>query len=146
MHNAFLYISLPSLHDCDEKMANFTFCGARELKTTTFFLFSQLRYSPLEFNSRKFANIWRIEQDGISAIKFKAARDVLVAVAVVIALISFLISPFSSLVVNLVITEITVRCNAKKALLVLSVKEPASVLTTQPVTRQMVHATVCQGG
>ena len=82
----------------------------------------------------------------MSAIKFEAARDVFVAVTVVIALISFLISPFSSLDVNLVITEITVRCNAKKALLVLSVKEPVSVLTTQPVTRQMVHATVCQGG
>lgn len=56
------------------------------------------------------------------------------------------ISSLENANVNLVITEITVRCNAKKALLVLSVKEPASVLTTQPVTRQMVHATVCQGG
>ena len=55
-------------------------------------------------------------------------------------------APLSSLDVNLVITEITVRCNATKALLVPSVKELASVLTTQPVTRQMVHATVCQGG
>lgn len=56
------------------------------------------------------------------------------------------ISSLENAIVNLVITEITVRCNAKKALLALSVKEPASVLTTQPVTRQMVHATVCQGG
>lgn len=56
------------------------------------------------------------------------------------------ISSLENAIVNLVITEITVRCNAKKAFLVLSVKERASVLTTQPVTRQMVHATVCQGG
>ena len=36
----FLYISLPSLHDYDVKMPNFTFCGGREHKTTTLFFFS----------------------------------------------------------------------------------------------------------
>ena len=35
VHHAFLYISLPSLHDYDVKMPNFTFCGEREHKTTT---------------------------------------------------------------------------------------------------------------
>ena len=36
-HHAFLYISLPSLHDYDLKMPNFTFCRGREQKATTFF-------------------------------------------------------------------------------------------------------------
>ena len=53
----FLYISLPSLHDYNVKLPNFTFCRGREQTTTTFFFFSELRYSLLEFNSRKFANI-----------------------------------------------------------------------------------------
>ena len=53
------------------------------------FSFPELRYSPLEFNSEKFAIICRIEQDGINAIKFEAApilflREILVAVAVVV--------------------------------------------------------------
>ena len=39
VHHAFLYISLPSLHDYDVKIPNFTFCGGREHKTTTFFSF-----------------------------------------------------------------------------------------------------------
>ena len=39
-HHAFLYISLPSLHDYDVNMPNFTFCGGREDKATTFFFFS----------------------------------------------------------------------------------------------------------
>ena len=53
--------------------------------------FPELRYGLLEFNSRtKNVNIWRIERDGISAIKFEAARihflsDVFVTVAVVVA-------------------------------------------------------------
>ena len=39
VHHAFLYISLPSLHDYDVKLPDFTFCGGREHKTTTFFFF-----------------------------------------------------------------------------------------------------------
>ena len=37
VHDAFLYISLPSLHEYDVKMPNFTFCRGREHNTTTFF-------------------------------------------------------------------------------------------------------------
>ena len=33
------YISLPSPHDYDGKMPNFTFCGECEHKTMSFFLF-----------------------------------------------------------------------------------------------------------
>ena len=40
VHHAFLYISLPSVHDYNLKMPNFTFCGEREHKTTTLFFFS----------------------------------------------------------------------------------------------------------
>ena len=40
MHHAFLYISLPSVHDYDVKLSNFTFFGGREHKTTSFFFFS----------------------------------------------------------------------------------------------------------
>ena len=55
-----------------------------------FFSFFELWCSPLEFNSRKFLNIWRIERHGIRAIKFEAARtrfltDVFVTVAVDVA-------------------------------------------------------------
>ena len=53
------------------------------------FSFPELWYSHLEFNSKKFANIWRIKRDGINAIKFEATwiqflSDVFVAVAVVV--------------------------------------------------------------
>ena len=57
VHHAFLYISLPSLHDYNVKVPNFTFCRGREQTATTFFFFSELRYTLLEFNSRKFADI-----------------------------------------------------------------------------------------
>ena len=54
------------------------------------FSFPELWCSPLEFNSKTFANIWWIKWDGISAMTFEAARihflrDVFVAVAVVVA-------------------------------------------------------------
>ena len=54
MHHAFLYISLPLLHDYDVKLPNFMFCG--ECKHTgqrLWFSSPELRYSPLEFNSWK---------------------------------------------------------------------------------------------
>ena len=37
---AFLYISLPSLHDYDLIMPDFMFCVGREHRTRTFFFFS----------------------------------------------------------------------------------------------------------
>ena len=41
------------LHDYNVKVPTFTFCRERGHKTTTFFSFSELSYSLLEFNSRK---------------------------------------------------------------------------------------------
>ena len=52
----FAHFFLPSLHDYDVKMPDFTFYGGREHKTTIFFFFCELRYSLLEFNSLKIAN------------------------------------------------------------------------------------------
>ena len=40
VHHAFMYISLPSLHDYNAKVPNFMFCQGREHKRTTFFFFS----------------------------------------------------------------------------------------------------------
>ena len=40
----------------------------------TSFSFPELWYKPLEINSNKIANIWRIKRDGISAINFEEAR------------------------------------------------------------------------
>ena len=37
VQHTFLYISLPSLHDYDVKMRNFTFYGGREQETAKFF-------------------------------------------------------------------------------------------------------------
>ena len=53
VHHAFLYISLPSLHDYDVKRPNLTFCVQREFKVAIFIIFSQLRNRPLDFNFRK---------------------------------------------------------------------------------------------
>ena len=55
--------------------------------------------NPLELNSKKIANIWRIKRDGIIAIKFETAQihflsDAFLAVAVAFAVL-FLKRPIS---------------------------------------------------
>ena len=72
------------------KMPNFTFFAGREHKTTTYFFFSWTSIALQNSTPETIASIWRIERDGINAIKFEAARihflrDVFAAVAVVIA-------------------------------------------------------------
>ena len=72
------------------KMPNFTFFGGREHKTATYFFFSWTSIALQNSTPETIANIWRIERDGINAIKFEAARmhflrDVFAAVAVVVA-------------------------------------------------------------
>ena len=72
------------------KMPNFTFFAGREHKTTTYFFFSWTSIALQNSTPETIANIWRIERDGINAIKFEAARmhflrDVFAAVAVVVA-------------------------------------------------------------
>ena len=66
---AFLYISLPSPHDFEVKVPNFTFCGGRGgTRQRLSFSFPQLRYSLLVFNSTRFANMSRIKRDALSVI------------------------------------------------------------------------------
>ena len=87
LHHAFWYISLQSLHEC----LNSRFVEDGNTRQRLSFSFPELRYSPLEFNlKKKIANIWQINWDGLSAIKFEAAQiyflsDVFVDVAVVVA-------------------------------------------------------------
>ena len=53
-HHAFLYISLPLLHDCGVKMSNFTFYEVRKQATTNFsFSFLAGLQSLEEVNSRE---------------------------------------------------------------------------------------------
>ena len=60
--HAFWHISLPSLHDFEVKVPNFTFCGGRKHKgTLLFFSWTSIR--------KKIANISRTERDGTSAMK-----------------------------------------------------------------------------
>ena len=56
MRHTFLYISLPSLHDYDVKIPNFTFNGGRNQATTNFSfsqLISKFECSPQEINSKE---------------------------------------------------------------------------------------------
>ena len=76
MQHALLCISLPSLHDYDVKLPNFTSMeDIREHKTTIFFLWTSI-FEPLRLQLLKtIANIWQIKRVGIRAMnKFEAAR------------------------------------------------------------------------
>ena len=91
MDHPFFYISWPLLHNYDMNLPNFTFCWGRERQHNNV-PFLLLNFHTVLYNStlEKYANIWRIVQDGISAKKFEAARihflnDVFVAVADVVA-------------------------------------------------------------
>ena len=49
----FFVHSLPSLHDNNVKLPNFTFCRGREQKTTTFFFFSWTWMQPFRIQLQK---------------------------------------------------------------------------------------------
>ena len=93
VHYTILYISLPSLHDVDVKCLISRF--VEDMNTGQLFSFSGLNstsreYRLLESTPGKFSNIWRIEQEGISAIKFETAwihflSDAFLAGTVVVA-------------------------------------------------------------
>ena len=61
VHYAFWYISLPSMHDNDVKLPNFTFCGGLERKTTTLFFLMQSMRIQLQKNSPTFDELRRME-------------------------------------------------------------------------------------
>ena len=69
--HAFWYFSLPSLHDYDVKMPNFTFYGGR-VRRRIFLSLPKLecRRSPRTSTPQKFANIWHFRRIGINATKF----------------------------------------------------------------------------
>ena len=77
------------LHDYNVKLPNFTFCRGRELTATTLFHFLNFD-AVLENQStpKKFANIWLIKRDEISAVNFEAVQ------------IHFLSNVFVAVVVN----------------------------------------------
>ena len=83
VHHAFLYVSLPSLHDYHVKMPSFTFYGGRKQARAKFsgifFLFLNLdklldkALCEFSWNSTpgEFAYIWQSERAGIIAMKFE---------------------------------------------------------------------------
>ena len=92
VHHAFLYISLPSLHDCNGKMPNFTIYGERKLVTAKFsFSFYQYLNMVLRNSTQKeFACLWRSKWVGVIAIEIERTQihflsDLFVAVAVVVS-------------------------------------------------------------
>ena len=58
VHRTFLYISLPSLHDCYVKLPIFAFYGGRKQATTNFISFSKFECGPQEINSREIRLQW----------------------------------------------------------------------------------------
>ena len=56
------------------KNANFTSVEDMNIRPWPSLSFPELRFSLLEFNSRKIVNIWRTKQDEISAIWFEAVK------------------------------------------------------------------------
>jgi len=88
--DAFLYISLPLLHDYNVTLPNFTLYEGREHETTIFFFFlwTSIQSFRIQLQKNSPTLFWQIEQDGIRAKKFEAVRihflyDVFTAIAVV---------------------------------------------------------------
>ena len=53
VHNTYLYISVPFLHDYDVKTPNFAFYGGRKQATTKSYSLSELEFGPLKFSFRR---------------------------------------------------------------------------------------------
>ena len=86
VHQTFLYISFPFLHDYDVKMPNFAFYGGRRQATTIYFSFWAWIWSLENSTSGGFAYNWQSKWVGIIAIKTERTEihffsDVIVAVA-----------------------------------------------------------------
>ena len=75
LHYAFLYISLPSLHDQLGTWKCLISCFVEDVNDNDFlFLFLNFDTVLKNLTPEKITNIWRMERDRISAIKFEAAR------------------------------------------------------------------------
>ena len=97
------------------KCLNSCFVEDRNTRQQLSFSFPELWHSPLEFNSKTFANPWRIKRDGTSAIKFEAARihflsDVFVAVAVVVAVRWPIFNDWNPISQEAVFSEVSLFC------------------------------------
>ena len=72
VHHAFLYISLPLLHDYDVKMPSFTFYGGRKTSDDKlFFLFLNLSVVPKKSTPVKLAYISYFQRIEINAINLE---------------------------------------------------------------------------
>ena len=71
VHHAFLYISLPSLHDYDVKMPNCKFYAGRKQATTNLFLSLNLSAVLWKSTPGKFAYTCHFQQIGINTTKFE---------------------------------------------------------------------------
>ena len=87
VNHAFLYISLPSLHDYHVKRPNFTFCEGRKHagNENIFFLFTNLDKADKNSAPEEFACIWQSKRVGIITIETEKMQihfscDVFVAV------------------------------------------------------------------
>ena len=72
VHQAFLYISLPLLHENDVKMPSFSFYGGRKTSDDKlFFLFLNLSVVPKKSTPGKLAYISYFQRIGINATKLE---------------------------------------------------------------------------
>ena len=88
VHHAFLYISLPSLHDYDVKMPNCKFYGGRKQATTNLFFSLNLSSVLKKSTPGKLVYTCHFQQIGINATKIEKTgihfkTDVFAVVAVV---------------------------------------------------------------
>ena len=74
VYHTFLYISLPSLHDYDVKMPNFTSYGERKQATTNFPFSFKLESDPKKSTPGKLAHISHFQLMEINATKFEKTR------------------------------------------------------------------------
>ena len=75
VHQACSYIPLPSLHDYDLKVPNFTFCGGRKHKTTIFFFSSWTLMQSFRIHlQQKSATSVTLKLGEIDAVKFETER------------------------------------------------------------------------
>ena len=75
VHHAFLYISLPLLHDYDVKMPSFMFYGGcKTSDDKLFFFFLNLSAVPKKSNPRKLAYISYFQRIEINATKLEKSQ------------------------------------------------------------------------
>ena len=96
VHHAFLYISLPLLHDYDVKMPSFTFYGGRKTSDDKlFFLFLNLSAVPKKSTSGKLAYISYFQRIEVNATKLEKRQFILKVMFSVLSPLSMLVPSFN---------------------------------------------------